>query len=227
MISKSFTPQHRRVGILTAFAVFILEILYVIITILGFLSLNSPQDPISDPYFTIMEILIILIAPLMLISLVTVNAYATPEAKVYSFISLVFMIIVTVITSSVHFSILTVSRQITSTGLAGFQSLFSFQWPSVVYTLDILAWDWFFALSMFFAVPVFKGPNLNILLRVLMIISGTLSLAGLVGVPLADMQIRNIGIIGYAFVAPLVFLLIGIIFIRTNSIKSVSEKKRK
>ena len=215
----SFTLQHRLIGIYSTSAVFILQILYFFTTILGFLSLNSPQDPIGDPYFTIMEILIILIAPLMLICMVTVNAYARPTVKVYSTISLIFMIIVTVITSSVHFSILTVSRQIASTGFIGSQSLFSFQWPSVVYSLDILAWDWFFALSMFFAVPVFKGPNLNIVLRVLMIISGTLSLAGLVGVPLADMQIRNIGIIGYALVAPFVFLLIGIIFSRTNSIK--------
>ena len=195
----SFTLQHRLIGIYSTSAVFILQILYFFTTILGFLSLNSPQDPIGDPYFTIMEILIILIAPLMLICMVTVNAYARPTVKVYSTISLIFMIIVTVITSSVHFS-----------GFIGSQSLFSFQWPSVVYSLDILAWDWFFALSMFFAVPVFKGPNLNIVLRVLMIISGTLSLAGLVGVPLADMQIRNIGIIGYALVAPFVFLLIGL-----------------
>jgi hypothetical protein len=166
-----------------------------------------------------MEILVILIAPMMLICLVTVNAYATPEAKIYSFISLMFMIIVTVITSCVHFSILTVSRQITSSVYPGFQLLFSFNWPSVVYTLDILAWDWFFALSMFFAVPVFKGTHINVLLRILLITSGVLSLAGLVGVPLSDMQIRNIGIIGYALVAPFVFLIIGVIYLRTKSIK--------
>jgi hypothetical protein len=88
----------------------------------------------------------------------------------------------------------------------------------VVYTLDILAWDWFFALSMLCAAPVFKVSRLEIAVRNLMIVSGVLSLAGLIGVPLADMQVRNIGIIGYGIVAPLVFLLLGIVFGRIRQV---------
>lgn len=42
-----------------------------------------------------------------------------------------------------------------------------------------------------------------------MIVSGLLSLAGLIGGPLADMNVRNIGIIGYAGVFIVVFLLWG------------------
>jgi len=45
-----------------------------------------------------------------------------------------------------------------------------------------------------------------------MIISGVLSLLGLLGVPLGNMQIRNIGIIGYALVPLPVFLLLSKIF---------------
>jgi hypothetical protein len=86
----------------------------------------------------------------------------------------------------------------------------------VAYALDILAWDWFFALSMLFAAPVFKAGRLEKTVRILMVVSGSLSLAGLIGVPLADMQVRNIGIIGYGVVAPIVFLLLGIVFGRTN-----------
>jgi hypothetical protein len=37
--------------------------------------------------------------------------------------------------------------------------LFSFKWPSVVYALDILGWDIFFPLSMWFAAPVFSGSG--------------------------------------------------------------------
>jgi len=40
----------------------------------------------------------------------------------------------------------------------------------------------------------------------------------LIGVPLADMQIRNIGIIGYGVVAPIVFLLLGIVFGRIQQV---------
>ncbi len=54
------------------------------------------------------------------------------------------------------------------------------------------------ALSMLFAAPVFGTGRLEKTVRVLMIASGVLSLAGLIGVPLADMGIRNIGIQGYA-----------------------------
>ena len=96
--------------------------------------------------------------------------------------------------------------------------LLSFKWPSVAYTLDILAWDVFFALSMLFAAPVFKGGRLEATVRFLKLVSGVLSLAGLIGVPLANMQVRNIGILGYAVVAPVAFLLLGMLFGRTQQV---------
>lgn len=40
-------------------------------------------------------------------------------------------------------------------------------------------------------------------MRTLMIIRGVLSLAGLIGVPLDKMQIRNFGITGYVVIAPI------------------------
>ena len=221
MSDVGFTPQHRVIGRAAAWAVFFLEVVYAFTLVLGFLSLKSPQDPIGDPYFTILELLIILIAPLMVASMVAVHAYAPADVKVYSFMALVFMILLAGISSSVHFVILTVSRQMEAAGLIEAPLFFSFKWPSVAYTLDILAWDWFFALSMLFAAPVFKAGRLEITVRFLMIVSGVLSLAGLIGVPLSDMQVRNIGIIGYSVVAPIVFLLLGIVFGRT---RQVTEK---
>jgi len=224
MSSEGFTSQHRAIGRASAWAVFFLDLLYAVTTVLGFLSLKSPQDPIGDPFFSIMEILTILIAPLMVVCLVAVHAYAWPDVKVYSFAALCFMIILAGITSSVHFVMLTVSRQIEATGLKWIPFFLSFKWPSVVYTLDILAWDWFFALSMLFAALVFKSGRLERTVRMLMIVSGVLSLAGLLGVPLADMQIRNIGIIGYAVMAPVVFLLLGLIFGRTQPVPVNTER---
>jgi hypothetical protein len=216
MSHEDFTPQHRAIGRAAAWAVFILLVAYAVTTALGFLSLKSPQDPIGDPYFTIMELLIVITAPLMIVAMVAVHAYAPHEAKAYSFTALVFMILLVGITSSVHFVILTVGRQIEAIGSTWAPLLLSFSWPSVAYALDILAWDWFFALSMLFAAPVFKVGRLEKTVRILMIVSGSLSLAGLIGVPLADMQVRNIGIIGYGVVAPIVFLLLGIVFGRTH-----------
>jgi hypothetical protein len=212
MIHEGFTRQHRMLGRAAAFAVFSLLIAYAVTLVLGFLSLKSPSDPIGDPYFTILELLIVVMAPLLVIVMIAVHAYASPETKMYSLTSLAFMIIMASITCSVHFVILTVSRQIEAAGFPWASLFFSFKWPSVVYTMDILAWDFFFALSMLFAAPVFKRGRLEKTVRILMIVSGVLSLAGLIGVPLANMNIRNIGILGYAGVSIVVFLLLGIVF---------------
>ena len=126
------------------------------------------------------------------------------------------MVLLAGISSSIHFVILSVSRQIEFDELPGLSLFFSFKWPSVVYALDILAWDWFFALSMLCAAPVFNRGKLEKIVQILMIVSGVLSLAGLIGVPLADMQVRNIGVLGYGVVAPVVFLLLGLVFGRTQ-----------
>jgi hypothetical protein len=129
------------------------------------------------------------------------------------------MFIATGITSCVHFLILSVSHTREADQLPNFSFFFSFKWPSVVYALDILAWDLFFSLSMLFAALVFKRDRFENNLKILLIICGILSLIGLIGVPLQNMQIRNIGIIGYAVVGPVAFLLIGKILGRSKQVQ--------
>ncbi len=225
MIREGFTPQHRTLGRAAAWGVFALAVVYLIPLVLGLLALRSPQDPIGDPYFSMMELLILPTAPLMVVSMVAVHAYARPAAKAYSFTALAFMILLAGVTCSVHFTILSLSRQI-DTGLPWVPLILSFRWPSVPYTLDILAWDVFFALAMLFAAPVFQGDRLESAVRTLMRISGILSLAGLIGVPFGNMQIRDIGVIGYAVVAPVAFLLLGIVFGRTQHVPEDTEQRR-
>jgi hypothetical protein len=86
----------------------------------------------------------------------------------------------------------------------------------VAYALDILAWDVFFALSVLFVAPVFVGNRLATGIRVLMVISGTLSLAGLSGVLEGNMQLRDIGILGYVGVFPVAVSLLAILFYRAK-----------
>ncbi len=218
MSHAGFTKQQRILGRTASFAVSFLLIVYAVTLVLGLLSLKSSRDPIGDPYFSILELLIVVMAPLIIIVMVTVHSYASSETKMYSLIALAFMVIMAAITCSVHFVILTVSRQIEAAGFVWASLFFSFKWPSVVYALDILAWDFFFALSMLFAAPVFKTDRLEKTVRVLMVTNGLLSLAGLIGVPLADMNIRNIGIIGYVGVSIVMFPLMGVILGRTQQI---------
>jgi hypothetical protein len=179
-----------------------------------------------------MEILIFLMVPFLIVSMISVHAYASQDVKAYSFTALVFMIVMGVLTSSIHFTVLTVSRQIEAAGFTWAPLFFSFNWPSVAYTADILAWDWFFALSILFAVPVFKGTGLERTLRYFMIVSGVLSLVGLLGVPLAIMNVeywltvRNIGIVGYALVAPVAFLLMGMVFSRSEREPQLARQRQ-
>ncbi|HEX5655132.1 MAG TPA: hypothetical protein VFX58_18780 [Chitinophagaceae bacterium] len=214
------SSAYRTVGRTTCRMVFVLGIFYVTITVIGLFSLESPQDSIGDPYFTIMEVLSILIALLMAISMAAVHCYASPGDKIYSLIALILMFITTGITSSVHFLILSLSHSLEVDQLPGYSFFFSFKWPSAVYALDILAWDFFFALSMLFAAPVFKKDRFEGNLKTVLVICGTLSLIGLIGIPLQNMQIRNIGILGYAVVGPAAFLLIGRIIGRPNQVQS-------
>ena len=202
----------------TSFMVFGLGIFYAIITTIGLLSLKSTSETIADPYFTIMEILSILIALLMAVSMVGVHYYANEGDRYFSLIALLMMFIATGITSCVHFVILSMHQTTAVEQLPDYTFFFSFRWPSVAYALDILAWDLFFGLSMLFASQVFKDGRLERALRTLLIICGVISLVGLIGVPLQNMEVRNIGIIGYAVLGPVAFLLIGKVIGKQNDL---------
>jgi hypothetical protein len=211
-----FTATARRLGIFSATATFILIFAYAVTLVMGLMSLESPQEPIGNPMFTILEVLIIIMMPAMVALMVAVHAWAPMHAKTLSLTSVVFMGLLAGLTCSVHFVILTLSRQPEFTEQSWLPLVLSFNWPSVAYALDILGWDIFFALSMLFAAPVFWGSRLAAWIRVLMIASGVLALAGLSGVVVGDMQLRNIGIVGYVGVFLVVAALLAILFYRAT-----------
>ena len=69
---------------------------------------------------------------------------------------------------------------------------------------------------MLFAAPVFSGSRLDAWIRALMIASGVLALGGLIGVVAGNMQVRNIGIVGYVGVFVVVAALLTVFFYRSN-----------
>ena len=158
---------------------------------------------------TLLERLILTMMPFMVALMVSIHAWAKDDRKVHGVAAVVFMAAVAVVTSMVHFSILVLRRE---PPFAEMDWLFSFSWPSVVYVLDILAWDVFFPISFLFAAAVFRGGRLEKGIRALLIVSGVLAFARLVGVVVGDMQLRNIGIVGYAVVFPASVVLIAILF---------------
>lgn len=194
----------------------VLLVAYAVTLAVGFMSLQSPSDPIGDPMFTILEILIILLMPAMVALMVAIHAWAPAHARTLSLTAVVFMGLLAGVTCSVHFVILTMSRQAAFAGQPWLPLFLSFEWPSVVYALDILGWDVFFPVAMLFAAPVFGGSRLADGIRWLMIVSGVLALAGLSGVVTGDMQLRNIGIVGYLGVFLIVACLLVVLFRRSR-----------
>lgn len=209
-----FTKQHASVGKVIAWLVASIITIYLVTLILGFISLKSPDDPIGNPYFTVLELLIIILGPLMVFLLVFVQKSTPEKLKIFSSTALIFMSIMAAITCSLHFVILTLSRQEVFLNQDWSLLVFSFNWPSIAYALDILAWDFFFALSMLFLSATFRKKGMEKLIQILLVVSGILSLIGLLGVPMNNMQVRNIGILGYTIFPIIVFFLIGIIFNR-------------
>src|SRR5215213_10885488 len=106
-----FAATARSLGIFSAAATVILLVAYAVTLAVGLLSLESPQQPISDPMFSILEVLIIIIMPAMVALMVVVHAWAPMHAKTLSLISVVFMGMLAGLTCSVHFVTLTLSRQ--------------------------------------------------------------------------------------------------------------------
>jgi hypothetical protein len=104
---------------------------------------------------------------------------------------------------TVHLVQLTVVRRIDPGAIQGFQYLFNWHWPSVLYGVDIVAWDIFFALALLFAAPVFHAAG-HLAVRNGLLIAGAMSLLGIVGPAVNHIALRQIGIIGYAIVWPIV-----------------------
>jgi hypothetical protein len=217
-VAIEFTATARRLGIYSAVGVVVLDIAYAVTLAVGFASLKSPLQPIGDPMFSILEVLIIVMMPAMVALMVAVHAWAPMHAKALSLTSVVFMGMLAGVTCSLHFVILTLTRQAAFAGLPSLPLILSFKWPSLAYALDILGWDIFFALSMLFAAPVFSRGRLAASIRLSMIASGVLALGGLSGVAAGDMQLRNIGIVGYLGVFLVVAGLLAVLFYRTRPV---------
>lgn len=211
--SASNRAVHR-LGVVAGAGTGVLGALYLAVLLAGLSSLASPLDPIGDPWFSLMEILILLLMPFMVGLMAAVHAWAPLSRRIWGVLAIVFMALVAGITSCVHFSILTLSRHATFVAEDWSPLLFSFEWPSVAYALDILAWDLFFPASVLCAAAVFRGRGLSQAVAVLLVLSGVLALVGLGGVVEGNMQIRNVGILGYAVVFPVGAVTMGFLFHR-------------
>ena len=211
---SGFHPRARVMGMVGAWTAFVVNEAYAVTSGLGYLSVKARSDPISDPYLSIMCLLIVLMAPFLVMTMVAVHAYAAAEHKSYSLAALAFMILLAGITSSVNFALFAVARQPAPPSSLWVVSFITPGWPPLPQALDFFAWDWFFALSMLLAAPVFRGGRLPNAIRALMITTGALCILGLVCLPFAPPQATFIGTLGWGVAGPIVFLLLANFFTR-------------
>jgi hypothetical protein len=183
---------------------------YLIVLGLGFQARAAAAQPVPDPWFSILELLIIAMVPAMVLFMAAIHGQTNREASTLTLAALMFMTATAIVTGSVHFAVLVLSHEPSFARLPIAEFLIGFRWPSVAYALDILAWDLFFPLSMFCAAAGFPGAGLDRAVRLSMIASGLLSLSGLSGVVMGDMRVRNLGILGYG---PGFLLVAGLLFV--------------
>jgi hypothetical protein len=187
-----------RLGMWSAIGLFMIGVFYAITVAIGIYD-SGFTSPIEGPILAVMEMLTLVAAPLLVILMSTIHSTANRSLKVYSLIALAFMILVAGLTSSVHFIGLTALRQ---TGMEGII------WPSILYAVELLAWDVFLGLSLLFTAAVFQGKGLKRKIRMTLIITGVLCIAGTLGPLTGDMRIQFISVLGYGVVLPVVWLMI-------------------
>ena len=208
------TATERQIAMWSARALFGIGVAYAVVMVAGFSAMGNFSKPLQDPYLAIAEALILLMAPTMVMLMAAVHICAPERSRIFSINALGWMLLTAGFTMTVHLVELTVVRRINPAAIHGYQYLFNFHWPSLLYAIDVVAWDIFFGFALLFAAPVFRACGHRILSNWLFV-AGALSLLGIIGPIFDHIGLREIGIFGYAVVFPITCLGISRAFHRT------------
>ena len=181
---------------LSALTLVVLGVIYIGLIVWGIITQDPETGFIRDHVRILMEIVTMLSAIALLFLAISIKYLLHPDHNFLAEIGVLFMILLVTLTSIVHFVSITVSSQIVSSN-PSLAPLFSLEWPSLLLSIDILAWDIFFGFGfIFLGLSLRKLKSLS-MVSLFMILSGILSIFGLIALPLNNMDIRFIGIFGY------------------------------
>ncbi len=181
-----------RLGSLSGAAVVAVGIAYAVVLAVGILR-HGFSEPIADPVLAVMELLTIAaVLPLVLL-VAAILLVATSERRIWGIVSLSFAVMFTAATCGVHFVELTAGRQLGSRGL---------EWPSIIYAVELAAWDLFLGVSLLFAAAALDPAQAPAPVRRLFQVTGALCLLGLIGPAVGNMRLQLIGVFGYAVMLP-------------------------
>ncbi|QIQ85521.1 hypothetical protein [Erythrobacter sp.] len=186
----------RRAGL----AVIALHAAYAFATIAGFIALPSSSEPIGDPWFAAMELLIIALAvPVVLFFAALARTAQEPRGWFLAALALAAAALTT--SAALHAAVLALPRD--HALVAGEGAPLAFVWPSAAYAIDILAWDVLFACALLCAGVGLRGAPAMRPASAAFLLAGSVALAGLIGPLTGSMPLRNLGILGYALGFPL------------------------
>lgn len=210
--SHAVTPsdaEHdavRRVGGVSAWIVVVLGALYVPTLGIGFVAGGGLSRPLTDPYLAVAEMLIVLMAPPLVVLAASVLLLAPPARRIWGLCGVGFMLLTVGTTVSVHLVELVVARRLQHGVPRG--PTFGWDWPGVLYAVDVTAWDLFFGLAILAMALTLTGRAWRAA-RLLLVLAASLSLLGLVGPALDVIGLRMIGVVGYAIVFPIAAAVLG------------------
>lgn len=193
--------------------------IYALIVITGII---RGQGILIEPYLVIAEVITLVAAPLLILLMVAIHACAPQSAKIFSLMALGWMFILAGCTATVHFVNLAFWRQLSSQQKLDYVSFVGWEWPSILYAVELLAWHLFFGLAVFFAAFAFKGPGKERTVKKGLLITGLLCIIGLIGPLTGDLIWRLIGIIGYGILFPIQCAFIAGVF---KNAEVIAEKR--
>jgi hypothetical protein len=188
------------------------SVLFVVYDLIVISGIVIGKGVLKEPYLAIAEVLT-LVGSLLLILLIAAIHECTPQsAKVFSLTALGWMVLLAGSTVIVHFVNLTLWRQISPQQKIDYVRFLGWEWPSLMFAIELVAWHLFFGLSMLFAAFAFKGSGWEKAVRITLIAIGLLCILGLIGPVVGDLIWRLIGIFGYGVGFPIVCVMIARVF---------------
>ena len=200
--------QTLQIGKWSAWGSFILFVIYDIVVVAGI----AVHGDLKEQCLIIAEILSIVGAILLIPLMAAIHKCAPESAKVFSLTALGWTLLLTGFTVAVHFVNLTLLNQLSMEERIDYARIIGWEWPSMLYSIELAAWHLCFGLSLFFAAFVFKGRGNEIVVRRGLLITGLLCIIGLIGPFSGNLYLRLIGVFGYGILFPIMCVYIALIF---------------
>lgn len=196
------------IGMWSAWASFILFLIYDAVVFAG----GAFQGVFTDPYLAIAEALTIIGACILIVLMAAIHVCAPENVKVFSLTAFGWILLLVGFTIAVHFVNLTLLKQVEPIKRIEFARFVGWEWPSMLYAIELAAWHLFFGMSMLFAALVFQGKGREKTVRVWLLLTGSLCLIGLAGPLIGNLNWRLIGAFGYGFIFPFACIFVALVF---------------